>query len=229
MNRNNQNQTQLKAKKIKIEPKRRANECAVLNSMRIYGNGHQPRQRTTIPAFKFVDTFNSNINIMATGTILPGIVQISQGAGVSQRTGNRIYIEKAYFNYNITQINSDITVQSRVIVFQWVPNSSIVMPVVLDILETANDCQSMYNWEFSNQYKIIYDQIFFQSGTATNPTLSSNVGYYGEIDITRAIKTLEFTGASALGSQQFYILLISDSLVAPFPLYDSTFRLVYRD
>jgi hypothetical protein len=229
MNRNNQNQIQLKAKKTKIEPKRHVNECGVLNSMRVYGNGHQPKQKTTQPAFKFVDTFNSNINIMASGTILPGTVQVSQGAGVSQRVGNRIYIERAFFNYNITQLNSDTVTQSRIIIFQWMPSSSIVPPVVLDILETVNDVQSMYNWEFSNQYRIIYDQVFFQSGTSTNPTATSNVGHYGEIDITRAIKALEFTGVSALGSHQLYILVISDSLIAPFPQFDSTFRLVYRD
>jgi hypothetical protein len=229
MNRNNQHQTQLKVKKVKVEPRRHVNECGVLNSMRVYGNGHQPKQKPSQPAMKFVDTISSNINIMASGTILPGTVQVSQGAGVSQRVGNRIYIEKAFFNYNITQINSDVVTQSRIIVFQWLPSSSIVPPVVLDILETVNDVQTMYNWELSNQYRIIYDQVYFQSGTATNPTASSNVGYYGEIDISRAMKTLEFTGVSALGSHQLYILLISDSLVAPFPIFDSTFRLVYRD
>lgn len=216
-------------KTIKKPMPNRKNICAIGNVMRVHGNGHQPKQRVNEPALKYVDTFGSNINVMATGTVLPGLDQIAQGSGVSQRVGNRIYHERLFLNYNIVQVNTDIVSQSRLIIFQFFPNSSFLTPVVLDILETANDVQSMYNFEFSNQYRIIYDQIHFQSGTATNPTASSNVGFYGEVDITSTIKALEFTGASALGSHQFYMLIISDSLVAPFPQLDYTTRLLYRE
>jgi len=212
-----------------VKSKSKANHFVICNSMKVYGNGQQPKQRPDTPALKFVDTFVSNFSVTAVGTVLPGLVNITQGSGVSQRVGNRIYLDSAYWNFNIVQANTDINAQVRVIIFQFIPNSSFLTPVVLDILETVNDCQSMYNWEFSNQYKIIDDLVFFQSGLATAPTTSTNVGYYGTVDITRAIKTLEFTAAGPLGSNQLYMLVISDSLVAPFPILDSTFRLVYRD
>jgi len=201
--------------------------CQIL--AKIFGNGQQPGRSRDAPALKYVDTFGSNIPIMATGTILPGFVSVSQGVGVSQRTGNAIRVTNLILNYNIAQINSDIISQNRVIVFQFRPSSSLVMPIVADVLETVNDVQSMYNWELSNQYVICYDQVFFQSGTATVPTTSSNCGRYGEINITAAKKTLEFTGASALGSYQFYLLVISDSLIAPFAVMDYTSRLVYEN
>jgi hypothetical protein len=229
MKKNMGNNKALNVKNNKVKPKNRTNCLIVGNSMRIYGDGRQPKQRTNMAPFKYADTFGSNVNIMATGTVLPGLIQVAVGPGVSQRVGNRIYIEKMFFNYNIVQVNTDVTSQCRVIVFQWRPSSTLVMPLVPDVLETVNDVQSMYNWELSDQYKIIHDQVYFLSGIAASLTTSSHVGYYGEIDLSSAVKTLEFTGASALGSQQLYFLIISDSLVAPFPVMDYTTRVVYKD
>jgi len=224
------NQGRKNLKQIEINPgQNRKNSSDIVNTMRIYGNGRQPRQLTTQPAFKYVDTFGSNINIMSTGTVLPGLVQVAQGTGVSARVGNRVYAEKLFLNFNIVQANTDITSQVRIMIWQWHPNSSFFTPTVLDFLETVNDVQSMYNWEFSDQADPIFDQIYFLAGTATNPTTSSHAGFYGEIPLNRARKTLEFTGASALGANQFYLLVISDSLVAPFPVLDYTTRFVYRD
>jgi len=226
MNKNNNN----KNKKIKgSKIKSKTNNLCICNSLRVYGNGHQPKQAINTPAMKCVDTFYSNINVMASGAVLPGVVGISQGVGVSNRVGNRIYIDRAFFNFNIAQINTDIVSQSRVILFQWFPDSSVGTPTVPFILETLNDCQSMYNWEKSSQYRIVHDVVYFQSGITAVPTTSSNVGYYGEIDISSCFKTLEFTTASPLGANQLYILVISDSLVAPFPQFEATFRLLYRD
>jgi hypothetical protein len=199
------------------------------NSMRVYGNGHQPRQPVSSPPLKFVDTFNININVPATGIVLPGIVSVPQGAGVSNRVGNKLSLHQLFFNYNITQINTDVVTQVRVLTVQFFPPSSLIMPIIQDFLQTLNNVQSMYAWDTSNQYIILSDDIHFLSGTATNPTSSSNVGFYGEIDISKARKTLEFTSTSPLGSNQLYTIVISDSLVAPFPVFDSTIRLVYRD
>jgi len=218
-----------KIQSMPIPRSRQKNLDTMSNTCQIFGNGQQPGRSRDSPALKYVDTIGSNLPVMATGTIFPGFVQVSQGVDVSQRTGNAIRVTNLFFNFNIVQINSDVVSQSRVIIFQFRPSSSLVNPIVADILETANDVQSMYKWELSAQYVICYDQVFMQSGTATVPTTSSNCGRYGEINITAAKKTLEFTGPSALGANQFYLLAISDSLVAPFPVMDYTSRLVYEN
>lgn len=200
----------------------------VVNSAVITSDGHQPVMTRGEPPIKFVDVTTAGASPSATGSILAGFCNITQGPGVSQRTGDTIFYRNCYINYILYTTNSDVTTSTRVIIFQWHPNSNLVVPIVSDILQTAS-IYSMYDWQYSNQYTILYDRIHFASGTATAPCDSSAQGYFGGINIGKAVQRAEFAPASALGSEQLYCLVISDSAIAPFPVFSITSRVVYTD
>jgi len=196
-----------------------------VNSCRVNSNGYQIAIRRGKPQAKF-DDLTSTSAVTSTGTILPGICNIAQGIGVTQRTGDTVYWEQLFLNYTINAQNSDVFSNCRVIVFQWHPSSAIAVPLVTDILQTAS-IYSQYDWQFSNQYAIIFDRVHFLSGTSTAPTVGGNQGFFGEIPLSDTVRKGEYAPAVTTGSQQYYILVISDSVIAPFPNYTGTTRIVY--
>jgi len=198
-----------------------------VNTHKVSSNGQQIAIRRGQPQIKFVDV-NYSVVAASTGTVLNGITNVSQGVGVSQRTGDTIYLKRLYINYSVNAANSDIFSTFRIIIFQWHPNSALVAPTVNDILQTTN-LYSLYDWQFSSQYTILYDMVHSLSGTAATPCTSSNQAFFGEIGIGQAQKRAEFSPALSTGSEQFFIIVISDSAVAPFPSFNATTRLTYSE
>jgi len=124
--------------------------------------------------------------------------------------------------------NADNFNVSRVIIFQWHPNTSLGAPIVADILQTVT-VYGMYDWQMSNQFTILYDKVHFMTGAANAPTTGSSQGYFGKIDLSRVRNRAEFSGAITSGSEQLFILIISDSAVIPFPLFNVNTRLTYSE
>lgn len=231
MNRKNNNKKTIVIKEPKIRriPRMVPNSSLgnnVVNQMVINKNGRQPEQQAGI-MLKFIDAAYS-INPTATGVISATPINAPlQGVGVSQRTGDTIYMKKLYINYAIDAANSDIYSTARVMIFQWHVNTQLATPAVADILQSAN-IYSMYNWQYSNQVKVLYDRVHFFSGLATAPTSASNQGYYGSIKLD-CIKKVQFDSGLSLGSQSLWVMTISDSALAPFPLLNIYTRVVYSE
>jgi len=205
-----------------------ATNSNIVNSIKVNSNGQQIAVRRGQPQVKFVDV-NGSFNMINTGSIdVPGITNITQGVGVSQRTGDTIFYKELFINYNITMANADNFNVSRVIIFQWHPNTTLVIPVPADILQSVT-VYSMYDWQLSNQYKILYDKVHFMTGAANAPTTGSSQGYFGSIDLSRVVRRAEFSPGVVGGSEQLFILLISDSAVIPFPLFNVITRLTYSE
>jgi hypothetical protein len=199
----------------------------VVNTCKVNGNGQQTARSRGQPQIKFVDV-SQVVNVSSTGTVLSGLTAITQGVGVSQRTGDTIFMKSFFMNYAINAANSDIFTTARVVIFQWIPNSSIAVPLYSDIFQTP-DIYAMYDWQFANQYRILYDKIHFLSGTGTNPTTASNQGFFGELNISTLNRKVEFSQASAFGSNELYCLVISDSAIIPFPLLNIRTRITYSE
>jgi hypothetical protein len=200
----------------------------MINCMKINSNGQQTAVRRGTPQVKFVDNPQS-VAVSNIGTILaPGITNVTQGVGVSQRTGDTLFYKELFLNYNAVAINADIFSSLRVIVFQWKPNTSLVIPTVTDILQTAN-IFSMYDWQFSSQYIIIYDKIHNFAGVAAAPSSSGNQSYFGKIDLSRAGKRVEFSPGAVSASNELFILVISDSVAVPFPQFTCISRITYSE
>jgi len=202
--------------------------CEMINCMKINSNGQQTAVRRGMPQVKFVDVAQS-VAVSNIGTILaPSMTNVSQGVGVSQRTGDTLFNKELFLNYNCVAINADIFSSLRVIVFQWKPNTSLVVPTVTDILQTAN-IFSMYDWQFSSQYTILYDKIHNFAGVPAAPSSSGNQSYFGKIDISRASRRVEFSPGAVSASNELFILVISDSVAIPFPQFTCISRLTYSE
>jgi len=104
-------------------------------SIKISGNGRQTAISRGNPQVKFVDMTQLGFAVLPAGTVLPGLLDVTQGVGVSQRTGDVVFLERLFENYTIYQNNSDIVSTCRIITLQWHPNSALVMPIVTDILK----------------------------------------------------------------------------------------------
>jgi hypothetical protein len=187
----------------------------------------QPRKGRKEPAVKFVDT-NQSVIMSSTGTILSGFTAISQGVTVSQRTGDVVFNKELFINYMVDAENLDVFSTARVIIFQWHPNSGLIAPAVTDILQTAA-INSFYSWQFASNYTILFDHVMFMSGLASAPNDAGHQGYYGKVSLANAVKKAEFSAGISLGSEQFFCLVISDSVAAPFPNINIRSRLTYTE
>lgn len=195
----------------------------VINAVRVLGDGQQQPGTT----MKFVDTALVAQNITSTGTITT-VFNITQGVGVSQRVGDSAFIDRMWLNYQIDAINADVFSTGRLIIFQWHPNTALATPTVNQVLQTAT-LQAFYNYQFSNQYVILYDAVHALAGTATGPCDSGNQSWFGKISLKNCVRKVEWNPAAVNGSNQFYALTIGDSTIAPFPILNLNCRIMYDD
>jgi len=179
-----------------------------------------------------VKIFDVNVSATSVGagaTLIP-LSNMAQGVGRSQRVGDSASLIGLNMTYEIVQLNADIYSDTRVIIFQWFPNTALLVPVLADILQNtaAIGLYSQYNWENRDQYRILYDRLHSQSGLATAPTSTSNESVLNRrVGVQR--KLMEFAIASTTGSNQLYVLWISDSSIAPFPIINFTSRVKFTD
>jgi len=179
-----------------------------------------------------VKIFDLNVSAanVGSGSTLNVLSSPAQGVGRSQRTGDSITLHSLNVTYAIVQANTDIYSDTRIIIFQWFPNTSLSSPVLADILENtgAIGLYSQYAWDTRDQYRIMYDRLHSQAGLATAPTATTNVSVFNrKVGVPR--KNIDFTTGVTSGSNTLWTLWISDSAIAPFPLLNFTSRLKFTD
>jgi len=200
----------------------------MINSIIVLKNGQQKPISRGKSIMKFIDVGQS-FNIPAVGGVINAFCPIAQGLTVNQRTGDTVFWNQLLINYTVSTENADVFNTSRIIIFQWHPNSILAIPAVTDILQSTI-VYSMYDWQFSNQYTILYDRVHVHAGIAGSPCDSGNQGYFGSIPFVRGVKVkAEYAAASTSGSEQFFMLCISDSVIAPFPVLNVQSRVIYND
>jgi hypothetical protein len=123
---------------------------------------------------KYLDSGLLNQNVTAGGAV-SALVNVPQGDTQSQRVGDVIFMSRMEFTFSLEMANADIYATSRIIIFQWFPNT---IPTVASVLESPGSlfCYSNYNFQNKDLYSIHFDKMYHQSGTATAPTESTNVG-----------------------------------------------------
>jgi len=190
------------------------------------GPGGAPRGMVQTGPAKYVDT-------QVTGTItgvgsLNQITDVAQGISQSQRLGDRIHIDRFIWNYTLYQDNADIVNTVRLMVVQFIPSTFLLGSSVTDFLQTASPT-SLYNHELRSNYNILYDKVYRMSGITTAPTNTSAIGRNNVI-IRPKKKMINFALASTTGgTNQCFVLLVGDSVIAPYVGITSTIRMVYRD
>lgn len=186
---------------------------------------HQALQSNTM--IKYLDSVLIAQNVTAVG-IVSALYNVPQGDAQSQRVGDVIFIRDLELTFSLEMANADVYTTSRIIIFQWKPNS---LPTVSSILQTptANTCYSQYNFQNQDMYVVHYDKLFHQSGTATNPTETSNVGVLQQ-KVRVGHREVEYSlGSTTAMTNQSWILYISDSAIVPFPVINWLVRVRYAE
>jgi hypothetical protein len=135
------------------------------------------------------------------------------------------------FNFTLYTVNSDIVTTIRLIFFRWVPNDVLLSPLIANILEApvSSNVLSHFNFQLQDNYSVLYERQFQASGITVAPTVNSNFGATG-LNIPLGINTvIEKTLANSLGTNELYLLAVSDSALTPFPLLNFSSRLYYED
>lgn len=173
---------------------------------------------------KAIDT-NILQSIDASGTITK-LNHPPQGINVSQRLGDAILLKRVRLRLNM--IYGDNTNVLRCIVFRWTQDNSIAanVPIVTDVLQTLN-ATAFYNFthERANQVHIVYDKtIALSANGVPDKVLVQN--FFGK---KLGKKTIDMDAAVTTGTDQLYLLLISDSVAAPHPTVGGFLRMEYTD
>jgi len=204
-------------------------KCEVINCMDVFSNGQQTVRKRGLAPLHYFDSTPTT----ATVTTTPAVVSLfapAQGTAATQRTTDTVYLDKMYLNYLVSMTNADFYSSIRMIIFQWIPNNTLIVPTAFEILQTVvNNVYSFYDWQYSNQYRILYDKIHFLTGSATQPTTGSSQGYLGEIDLSKALKKVEFATGATTASNTIYALYMSDSALAPSPAISFVARITFSN
>jgi hypothetical protein len=185
------------------------NTFAVPGLHLVHGNGRRGQHK-----HKFSES-TATVSITSAGT-LTSLLNVAQGNLVTNRDGDVGEYESFFFNFSVDAANADIFTRSRIILLQWHPNTVLVVPTIATILQTVTP-YSFYNFAESDQFTIVKDFMISSCGLATAPTSSSSMFVGGQIDISAIKKRIQWAPAVNSGSNQLYILYISDSVIAPFP------------
>jgi hypothetical protein len=178
---------------------------------------------------KFFDTL-SLANSIGAGATLIEISEVPQGDTQSSRVGDFIQPLKLIFNYSLYTVNSDIVTTVRIIFFRWIPSNGLVAPVLANILQSpsSSNVLSHFNFQTQDNYRILWDRQYQASGITVAPTVNSNFGGTG-IVIAGKLPEIEFTPGTLQGTNNLYLLAISDSALTPFPILNFSTRLYYED
>jgi len=188
-------------------------------------NGYQPQRSRVGEELKLFDSTQA-LTPSTTGNISK-ISSIPQGVGVRQREGDSLEIKSLTINLEISLQNADIFCTTRIIFFQWKTNDNLLAPTVAQILESVATT-SMYNWANSGDYLILDDFTIYQSGTAAAPCDSGLQGFTGRvIPLAPAKRKLTYNAGATTGINQLYILTLSTSIIAPFPILTIQTRLIF--
>jgi len=179
---------------------------------------------------KYYDVLSLANNIGAGATLFL-LSTIAQGTGQSQRTGDFVRVLRIIHNFNLYCFNSDICTTTRLIFFQWIPSTASFVPLVASILEApaSSNVYSHLNFQIQSNYRVLKDTSYRQAGTATAPTDTSVMGLTGESIPIGPNPEIEFGLGVTSGTCHYFVLAISDSVVAPFPQYSFSIRIYYED
>jgi hypothetical protein len=178
---------------------------------------------------KFFDVSSSAFTV-GSGATLSLLSGIPQGVAQSQRVGDQVELVSLEITYEVVQANTDIYSNTRVLIFQWFPNTILSVPALASILynTAAIGPYSQYNWQLRDQYHVIYDKLMSQAGLSTAVASTTNMSILHH-RLTNFRKTVKFSPAVTAASNNLFFLFMSDSSIAPFPVGSFAARLLFRD
>jgi len=218
MQKTNKNKSTTHVQKVKLEqPMIKKQDYFSPGSISLLPHIYRGQGKLGVPGTKVYDLAIQNLSISTTATIFP-IFLPAQGVALNQRDGDICFMEEIEIIYTCNAANTDIFSNLRIVILQWYPNDAIAAPTAANIFQTSTDgVYSVLDYGYSDQFRIIYDQLHSFSGTATNPTMSSNQSVHKVIKSSQFRSRVQFITGTTNGSGKLYFLSVSDSSIAPEP------------
>lgn len=169
---------------------------------------------------KYHEQVDSMTAISYSGTVTC-LSTIARGDADTQRDGDRLsplYMDLAYW------INGEVySGIIRMIIFRWLPATVPTATDIITAVGTDRACTQFYEHDQRSQYNVLYDNTV---------TVSNNGG--SELKVVRkhiklGRKQIDYTAGGTTGSNQFYVLYLSDRSLATSPSGFLRARLSYTD
>jgi len=161
--------------------------------------------------------------------LLVHLSAIAQGAGTSLRDGDRIQPIKLEYRFQV--VHSAITEISRVILFQWKPDTAIEVPTLAKLLEVSGTNFSVYSPYVQDsveraKFQVLKDYTFTGAGVATTaPT------FWRSIKVSKFLnKFINYNDGATTGKSQLYIIGFSNLASASVePVFNRLATLHWKD
>ena len=172
---------------------------------------------------KFSDYDLPAFIVTAGGSIVGPIAIIGPGDGESQREGDEIILKNIRIRFSL--IGQDATNFMRVIVFRWLQDNALNIPVIADIFQQVATNPWSANLDYSNLHtekriQILYDGLHSLVLNGNNACKHKTINVFGK---KLGKKKMGFNTATTTGMGQVYICAISDS-IASGPTFSVTAR-----
>lgn len=175
---------------------------------------------------KYNDYYNSG-TFDWNGSVYYNLTVIPQGTTDSNRIGDKISLRGIRLRYHL--LCGDTYNICRIVVFQYYGNNTLHAPAVNELFQsiymgTVYAPMSPFTFDYKNQFGILYDKTH-----NLNLNDRQTVGVNKKIKIKYAKHGITFTAATTAGSNQIYIVALSDSGAATHPSIIFHSRLFYDD
>ncbi len=227
MNRNIRNNTKgqkIQQKRIDSIESSSIRSSTDINVQHFVKDGEQKRMLGT--SEKFFDA-NATVTLATAGAIVD-LFAPAQGVGVSQRVGDSAKFKRMLLHLDSIDV-TDISVITRVIIFQWHPSSALAVPVVTDILQ-GTTYNSPHEFATSQNYTVLSDIVFTQNNTtaAGVATATTALSDWRSIFPKKGFDaTIMFSPAATTGTNKIYMLRICSKAAVSSLVYYS--RIIYTD
>jgi len=175
-------------------------------------------------------TYEDHQNSITTAGIMYTCVNnlIRGNQALNQYVGDSVLPTSVRVNYNITQGPlagvGDGTNVVRIVLFQWMDAS---VPVLTGVLETGT-VWSTHRWENRDNIRVLADRFvtLAQRGSATD-----SYDNHGEMIYvpSKKLMPIKFNNAGAPQKGGIYMLVVSDSGIAPYPFFTAQVAVTYTD
>jgi len=179
---------------------------------------------------KYLD-ITSLANSIGSGATLQNLGLIPQGDQQNQRIADFARLRKLYYNYSMYIANADIVTTVETKFYKWIVNTALATPLIANLLQNpaAANSLSHENFEYQQNYRLLWQHRYRAVGTATNPTTAANFGRNNQRIKIGGDPVQKFNPTVTGGSNQLYIMNISDSALTPFPILNYVFRVYFED
>lgn len=176
--------------------------------------------------------------ISSTANVSSAPFAVPQGITDTTRVGDELTWVSTKFRFEIVNSQgalSDVYNNMRLMIFQWHPNS---VPTAADVLipgpSGSPDILSTYGHDRRAEFTVLYDETFKTVGNqlaATTPATSiiTTGVQTRDVSLRFARKKCGFTGASTNANEMLYLLIVTDSIVAPHPTISYQMKTFFRD